>query len=103
MRAPALHPPRAGIWASAVSLPLLGFAGVALMVAIPILAHPYLPLVDLPNHIARHHVAVALDGPLARYYSYHVSLVPNSAADLAFMLFGDPANPLRFAQLTMAI
>lgn len=88
--------------AAGLLLPLLGTILVVLLVALPILAHPYLPLVDLPNHVARLHIAVTEGGPLAQYYSYKVGLVPNSAADLAFILFGDPSDPLRFAQLSFA-
>ena len=83
--------------------PALGFVVLALLVALPILLHPYLPLVDLPNHIARHYIAATDGGPLARYYDYSTSLTPNAAVDMAFLLFGNPDDPARFSQVIMAV
>lgn len=94
--------PRAGTSAAAL-VAALGFLLVAILLALPILLHPYLPLIDLPNHIARHYIAANEGGPLARFYDYGVSLTPNSAADLAFLLLGDPADPVGFSQVLMAV
>lgn len=85
-------------------LPLAAFILAAIASAAPILAHLHLPLVDLPNHIARLHVAAADgSGPLAHYYSYTPALVPNSAADLIWRGLGYPGQAERFAQILMAI
>lgn len=84
-------------------LPLIGFLVVAACTALPILAHLYLPLVDLPNHIARRHVAATGGtGALAAYYTYTEALVPNSAVDLFWRWLGHPGDPARFSQLALA-
>jgi hypothetical protein len=81
---------------------IVGFAVVAVIIVLPVLLHLYLPLIDIPNHIARYHIAAMDGGPLADYYSYDFSLVPNSAADLAFLMLNGSMEPVRFAQLAMA-
>ncbi|MBU2961374.1 hypothetical protein KO516_11195 [Citreicella sp. C3M06] len=79
----------------------LGF--VLLCTVLPLLRHAHLPLVDLPNHIARLHLAAtASDGPMAQYFSYAFALVPNSAADLLWQGLGHPTEVERFAGLVMA-
>jgi hypothetical protein len=80
----------------------LAFLCAALFTAGPVLMHLHLPLVDLPNHIARHAIATAPPGPLDTYYSYQLKLVPNAAADLAWIATGGAMDPTRFSQLTMA-
>ena len=80
----------------------LAFVVAALLTVIPILVHLHLPLVDLPNHIARHYISTAPTGPLSAYYTYELKLVPNAAADLAWIALGNDMDPTRFAQLTMA-
>lgn len=81
---------------------LLAFLGAVLLTAGPVLMHLHLPLVDLPNHIARHAIATAPPGPLDTYYSYQLKLVPNAAADLAWIATGGAMDPARFSQLTIA-
>jgi hypothetical protein len=82
----------------------LAFFLAAIAVSAPILAHLYLPLVDLPNHLARHHIAAAdPEGPLSVYYTYTAALVPNSAVDLAWRALGYPGTPERFSQVVMAL
>jgi hypothetical protein len=81
--------------------PFLAFVVVALFVAVPILIHPYLPLADLPNHIARLHIAATVGGPLAEFYRYSVQLVPNTSADLVWFALGFPGDVVVFAQWTM--
>jgi hypothetical protein len=93
--------PRERRWA--VALPLVAFVLAALAVALPILAHVHLPLVDLPNHIARLYIEATRGGPLDTYYSYSFAFVPNSAADLIWALLGHPGSPERFSQIIMAI
>lgn len=69
----------------------------------PILSHTYLPLADLPNHIARHYI---INNPenniLNEYYQTKFLIVPNSAADLLWHLISNLLSPVRFSQLTMA-
>ncbi len=84
-------------------VPLLGFGFMVAMGLWPILAHTYLPLIDLPNHIARHHIAAHGDGPLAQYYTYTFSLVPNSAVDLLWRFTGQAGDPVLFSNRIMAL
>lgn len=84
-------------------LPLLGFAFAVLCTALPVLLHLYLPLIDLPNHIARLAVAATHGtGPLAEYYEYSAGFVPNAAVDLLWLAIGTPGDPARFSQAVMA-
>jgi hypothetical protein len=85
-----------------VWLPFLAFILTSLCAVVPILSHSYLPLVDLPNHIARHHIAANGQGALAQYYTSVASLVPNSAVDLLWAVwpFGD--DPVEFSKYIMA-
>ncbi len=83
--------------------PVLAFTVVAALVAMPILAHLYLPLIDLPNHIARHYLATAAPGPLDQYYDYSFGLVPSSAVDLFWALAGGRGDPVRFSQISIAL
>ncbi|MFZ5751639.1 MAG: hypothetical protein ACOY5U_11310 [Pseudomonadota bacterium] len=85
-----------------LSWPLIAGLGAMLGVAVPVLLHPYLPLVDLPNHIARHHIAAVTGGPLTEYYAYTAALVPNSAADLLWALIGTPGDAAVFSRWVMA-
>lgn len=86
-----------------VPVPLIGFLLVVMLLVLPILAHPFLPLTDLPNHIARHHIAATEGrGELADFYSYKIRLVPNAAADLLWLALGFPGDVIRFSQLVMA-
>ena len=64
------------------NLPLLGLVIVAIIVCLPIVGNNYLPLVDLPNHMARQYIAVTPGTPLDDYYAYEFKAKGNSAADL---------------------
>lgn len=88
---------RTAVWA-----PCLAFSFALLCATAPILLHSYLPLVDLPNHIARHHIAAYGQGALTDYYTYAPSLVPNSAADLVWRFLGHPGDPVLFSSYLMA-
>lgn len=69
----------------------------------PILSHPYLPLVDLPNHIARHYIlTMDSSNALNEYYKSEFALIPNSAADLIWYIASHWVDPVKFSQLTMA-
>ena len=86
-----------------VSWPLIAFLFGVACTALPILAHLYLPLVDLPNHIARLHIAETGGlGPLAEYYVYTSKLVPNMAIDLLWRALDHPIEAIHFANLVMA-
>jgi hypothetical protein len=85
-------------------LPVLAFLFVVACTAGPLAAHLYLPLVDLPNHIARLHIAATGGaGPLAQYYSYTAALVPNEAIDMLWRGLGFPLDAVRFANLMMVV
>lgn len=64
--------------------------------------HLHLPMIDLPNHIARHVIMATKDGPLLDYYSTNSALVPNSSVDLLWRLTGYPMAAERFSQLVLA-
>ncbi len=81
---------------------LIAFLFAALCTVVPILLHPILPLIDLPNHIARHHIMATTAGPLLTYYETSSTLIPNSAADLLWRLTGFPGDPIVFSQRLMA-
>lgn len=83
-------------------LPFVAFVFAALAVMLPILAHSHLPLIDLPNHIARLYIEAAGSGPLDTYYSYNFTFAPNSAVDLIWLALGHPGSPERFSQAIMA-
>ncbi len=92
------------IWSPKRLAPAVALIGAALTTAIPIMAHDHLPLVDLPNHIARLYIAASdPDGPLGIYYDYEIAIVPNAAADLLWYLLGHPGSAANFAQALLAI
>lgn len=82
-------------------IPFFGFLIVSAILTLPILLHPYLPLVDLPNHIARHYIASlsGADESLLQYYEFTNSIVPNSAADLLFRIVDWKGSPYLFSRL----
>ncbi len=53
----------------AVAAPLIAFLVSAMIAVVPILLHTYLPLVDLPNHIARHYIAANPNSTLTEFYA----------------------------------
>jgi hypothetical protein len=80
-----------------------GWFMVALVVAaaVPLLWPALPPLGDLPGHMGRWHIAMALgDSPdLTRYYTFHWALIPNLGMDLVVpalaRIFGfEPATKL---------
>lgn len=90
--------------AAARWLPLAAFCFAAAFTAGPILLHRHLPLVDLPNHLARLHVAAAPEGgPLSTFYAYAPAFVPNSAVDLIWRALPFEVDVVRFAQVIMAV
>jgi hypothetical protein len=90
------RPARSALW------PFVAYCVACLCTAGPILMHMHLPLVDLPNHIARHVIIATQSGPLLDYYSASTALVPNSSVDLLWRLTGYPIAAERFSQLVMA-
>ena len=74
-------------WRSGLSwrpgLLLLLVAGTLVVYAV--WSRPYVPLIDWPNHMARHHLeAVRLGGaPLPPFYQIHYRVLPNLGGDLA--------------------
>lgn len=86
-----------------------GLVGAAALVVAALILWPftqalYLPLTDLPNHIARHTImAAGPDSALATYYTSHFTLVPNSAVDLLWQAFGSPGEATTFSHRIMAL
>lgn len=87
---------------TAAIMAFLAFCCTSLLTILPILRHTYLPLVDLPNHMARHYLATAPAGPLDTFYEYAFSLVPNSAVDFAWFVFGSGMDPVAFSRNSLA-
>lgn len=70
----------------------------------PMLWHPFLPLIDIPNHIARLAVLADPDGPLSTYYEIDArSVIPNSAIDMIWIATGMTGDPVAFARSTMMV
>lgn len=68
----------------------------------PMLGYPYLPLVDLPNHIARLWVFAQTDGAFAEYYeTSSLWFEPNAAIDILWKLTGMKGEPVAFTKATM--
>lgn len=65
-------------------LKLTAAVAAILVTILPFLIVDHLPLVDLPNHIARLVIRSELggDGPLARFYEWRWVIIPNLAIDL---------------------
>lgn len=81
---------------------LAAFILIAVGVVFPILTHPYLPLVDLPNHIARLFIAANPTSVLRTYFDYNLGMTPNSAVDLLWYILGYPLGPEKFSQIVIA-
>jgi hypothetical protein len=78
-------------------------AFAVLIAILPILLHPHLPLVDLPNHIARHYIAANPSTALDSYYSYTFAMKGNSAGDLLWLTVGQHITDVyTFSKLLMA-
>lgn len=82
---------------------LLAYALAVVAVIFPILANPYLPLVDIPNHIARLFIAANPQSALNGYYDYQLDLTPNSAVDLLWEITGHPFGAVKFTQFVFVI
>ena len=75
--------PALGYLARGRVLPLV-FAGMLVLVALPIIAEPLPPLTDYVNHLARMHVMARLDvNPvLAEFYEIRWAVIPNLVMDV---------------------
>ncbi|MEN8833968.1 hypothetical protein [Pacificibacter sp.] len=63
----------------------------------------YLPLIDLPNHIARYHISTANSSALDEFYTYTFSTKANAAVDMLWLGIGRHlTDPVRFANICMA-
>jgi hypothetical protein len=71
---------------------------ITLILSLPFLITPYLPLTDLPNHLARQHILSDwMTSPaLQQYYNYKWQLVPNLGVDL-FVLAARAIVPIDLA------
>jgi len=84
-------------------VPAILFFIVSALVCIPVLLHPYLPLVDIPNHIARLYIAANSGTALDAYYEYSLHFQTNIAADLVWALGANRIwAPEVFSNLTFA-
>ena len=80
------------------------FALLCGVLCLPILLHAHLPMVDLPNHLARHYLATAHDPALARYYTYQFSAKTNAAVDALWLFIGHRLMDVEaFSRLMFAI
>ncbi len=84
--------------------PLAFFLAVAVTLW-PILSHTYLPMTDIPNHIARHYISTMSEGgPLSRYYEAAFAIVPNSSVDILWRIFGGMVgDPILFSRNLFAV
>lgn len=81
---------------------LILFGALAALVLWPFLANAYLPLEDLPNHIARRVIAAGNSTSLAEFYGYDWALRTNSAADLLYRILPDGLiGSVGFSRLTL--
>lgn len=63
----------------------------------------YLPLIDLPNHIARYHISTSKSAALDQFYDYSFSTKGNAAVDMLWLGIGQyVTDPIRFANICMA-
>lgn len=63
----------------------------------------YLPLIDLPNHIARYHISTVNSSALDEFYNYTFSTKANAAVDMLWIGIGQHlTDPIRFANICMA-
>ncbi|MEL6551131.1 MAG: hypothetical protein AAFQ54_12885 [Pseudomonadota bacterium] len=82
---------------------MLGALVVAAALLYPFTQALYLPLTDLPNHIARHTIMAADEGSaLLRFWTASFVLVPNSAVDLLWQAIGG-TDAVRFSHRVMAV
>ena len=71
---------------------------ITLVLCAPFLITRYLPLTDLPNHLARQHILAdwPISAALQQYYNYRWQLVPNLGLDL-FVLAAKTIVPIDLA------
>lgn len=80
---------------------LCGFLVAATATAASFLRHRDLPLVDLPNHTARHWIAAHPEA-VAEFYAYDLAFIPNAAVDLLWALTGRGGDVYAFVQAVHA-
>lgn len=83
---------------------LIGFLFASACACLPLALHSALPLEDLPNHMARHHVMANPDvAALQGYYEISAAIVPNSAVDLLWRLTGYPVAVEQFSRIITGV
>ncbi len=77
------------------------FVALAAIASIPILIHPWPPLADYINHLARMHIiaAIGVDPDLARFYEVDWQIIPNLMMDLVVPLLERVMNVYVAGQL----
>lgn len=73
--------------ATDTGVPALAVLVAAILLA-PILLNPFLPLEDLPNHVARRVISTAGEGPLSAYFETVPGPGTNAAVDLLWLFAG---------------
>lgn len=76
---------------------------VSILLVLPIILHEFLPLVDIPNHIARHYISAlnGSDANVSRYYEFKDNIAPNAAIDLIHSFTNWSGDPYLVARLSM--
>jgi len=76
---------------------------VSVLLILPIILHEFLPLVDIPNHIARHYISAlnGSDANVSRYYEFKDTIAPNAAIDLIHSFINWNGDPYLVARLSM--
>jgi len=84
---------------------MLGFTifVIAILIA-PIWYYDFLPMVDMPNHMARHYLGMksAAGGDYSQYYSFKNGVVPNSAVDTLLLIVNWRWDPYLIPHLSVS-
>ena len=92
-----------GVAVNRLPLALLIALGTAALHFFLVAMWYHLPLIDLPNHIARFYIATDPHPVLQEFYRYEFAFKANSAVDVLWLTIGQyMVDPVRFASLTMA-
>ena len=80
---------------------LVAAAAAMLLTILPLVLVQHLPLIDLPNHIARLVIRADLnaDGPLSAFYKYQWLIIPNLAIDILSLPVEGLIDPETLANL----
>ncbi|MFV2034462.1 MAG: hypothetical protein ACC631_05025 [Halocynthiibacter sp.] len=68
---------------------VLGFCAVSALLVLPVVLNPFLPMIDIPNHMARLEILANRNDPFfIRYYQFEPGAISNSTMDIFVRLSG---------------